>query len=252
MKNLKLENVTKIYDPGKSYQVDALRGIDMELQSGRSYAIMGASGSGKSTLLNILGCLDRPTSGRYLWTVGESTTYLNKTLTQLRAKDIGFILQDYGLIDSISVAENCMAPCVFAGLKRRQASSHVAAALKQLGISDLAAREVGKLSGGQKQRAAIARAIVNRPQLILADEPTGALDSENSRMILDVLLSLVDSRSILVLATHDTTAARRCDFILRIRDGRIAAQERSSALPVEQDFSETLLTNTGRADIIAQ
>lgn len=225
MKNLRLEGVTKVYNPGKSDQVDALRGIDMELQSGHSYAIMGASGSGKSTLLNILGCLDRPTGGRYLW--DESTTYLNKSLTQLRAKDIGFVLQDYGLIDSISVAENCLAPCVFAGLKRRQARACVAAALERLGISDLATREVGTLSGGQKQRAAIARAIVNRPQLILADEPTGALDSENSRMIFDVLLSLVDSRSILVLATHDATAASRCDFVLRIQDGRIVSQEPS-------------------------
>ena len=110
MKNLRLEGVTKVYDPGKSYQVDALRGIDAEFESGRSYAIMGASGSGKSTLLNILGCLDRPSNGSYLWDERRIDALPAKALTEMRAKDIGFILQDYGLIDSISVMENCLAP----------------------------------------------------------------------------------------------------------------------------------------------
>lgn len=142
-------------------------------------------------------------------------------LTQLRAKNIGFVLQDYGLIDSITVAENCLAPCIFAGQKRRQAKRNVSEVLEQLEITELGSREVSKLSGGQKQRAAIARAIVNHPQLILADEPTGALDSGNAEIILAVLLSLVNPQSILVLATHDLNAARRCDYILRILDGRI-------------------------------
>ena len=221
MKNLRLEGVTKVYDPGKSYQVDALRGIDAEFESGRSYAIMGASGSGKSTLLNILGCLDRPSSGSYLWDERRIDALPAKVLTEMRAKDIGFILQDYGLIDSISVLENCLAPCIFSGQKRRQAKKSAADALERLGISDLGAREVGKLSGDQKQRAAIARAIVNQPQLILADEPTGALDSGNTAIILDVLLSLVHPQSILILATHDANVAKRCDSILHIRDGCI-------------------------------
>lgn len=220
MKNLRLEGITKVYDPGKSYQVDALRGIDAEFESGRSYAIMGASGSGKSTLLNILGCLDRPSSGSYLWDGRRIDALPAKVLTEMRAKDIGFILQDYGLIDTISVLENCLAPCIFSGQKRRQAKKSAADALERLGISDLGAREVGKLSGGQKQRAAIARAIVNQPQLILADEPTGALDSGNTAIILDVLLSLVHPQSILILATHDANVAKRCDSILHIRDGR--------------------------------
>lgn len=222
MKYLRLEGVTKCYDPGKSYQVDALRGIDMTLQSGYSYAIMGASGSGKSTLLNILGCLDRPSDGRYLWDDRRIDTLPQRALSRMRARDIGFILQDYGLIDSISVSENCLAPYIFAGQKRRQARQRAGRVLEQLGISDLAAREAGKLSGGQKQRAAIARAIINQPQLILADEPTGALDSQNSGIILDVLLSLVNPESILILATHDPAAAMRCDFVLQIRDGVLA------------------------------
>lgn len=219
--DLRLEGITKVYDPGKSYEIKALRGVDVEFKSGYSYAIMGASGSGKSTLLNILGCLDRPSNGNYLWDSQRIETLSTSALTQLRAKNIGFVLQDYGLIDSITVAENCLAPCIFAGQKRRQAKRNVSEVLEQLEITELGSREVSKLSGGQKQRAAIARAIVNHPQLILADEPTGALDSRNAEIILDVLLSLVNPQSILVLATHDLNAARRCDYIFRILDGRI-------------------------------
>lgn len=228
MKQLRLEGITKTYDPGKSSQVEALRGIHAEFKSGYSYAVMGASGSGKSTLLNILGCLDRPSSGRYLWDGRRMDTLSSRTITQLRAREIGFILQDYGLIDSISVAKNCLAPCIFAGQKGRLARQSVDAVLARLGISDLSAREVSKLSGGQRQRAAIARAIVNRPSLILADEPTGALDSRNADLILDVLLSLVNPQSILILATHDPNAAARCDFVLQVRDGCIVGESEPS------------------------
>lgn len=227
MKELRLEGITKIYDPGKSSQVEALRGINAEFKSGYSYAVMGASGSGKSTLLNILGCLDRPSSGRYLWDGRRMDALSSRTISQMRARDIGFILQDYGLIDSISVAKNCLAPCIFAGQKGRSAKQSVDTVLERLGISDLSSREVSKLSGGQRQRAAIARAIVNHPQLILADEPTGALDSRNADVILDTLLSLVDPQSILILATHDLNAARRCDFIFQVRDGCIVKESKA-------------------------
>ena len=221
MNTLRLQGIKKIYDPGRSYQVEALRGIDIEFKSGTSYAIMGASGSGKSTLLNILGCLDKPTSGNYFWDDQKIDELPVRHMAKMRAQDIGFILQDYGLLDYISVMENCLAPCVFAGQPRKRAKQNVLQMLKRLEIDELAKREAGKLSGGQKQRAAIARALVNRPQLILADEPTGALDSYNANIILDTLMSLVNSKSILVLATHDEAAARRCDHIFRILDGRI-------------------------------
>lgn len=221
MNSIKLSGITKVYDPGKPYEVVALQGVDAEFECGHSYAIMGASGSGKSTLLNILGGLDRPTKGTYSWGSLRMDAMAPKLLTRVRANNIGFVLQDYGLIDYISVLENCLAPCVFAGKKRSLAKQEATKALKMLGIAELANREVKKLSGGQKQRAAIARAIINRPNLILADEPTGALDSKNANMILQVLLSLVNEASIVILATHDAAAAQRCNHILRIKDGRI-------------------------------
>lgn len=221
MKKLCLKGITKVYDSGKNYQVDALRGIDMEFESGYSYAIMGASGAGKSTLLNILGCLDRPSDGVYMWDNHRIDNLSAGKSARLRAESIGFILQDYGLIDSISASENCYAPCIFAGKRRREAKSSTISVLEQLKIADLHFRDVNKLSGGQKQRVAIARAIINHPQLILADEPTGALDSKNSEIILDVLLSLVNSQSLLIIATHDSNVAKRCSFAIHLQDGRI-------------------------------
>lgn len=221
MNGIKLNGITKVYDPGKLYEVVALQGIDAEFECGHSYAIMGASGSGKSTLLNILGGLDRPTKGTYLWGSLQMDAMSPKQLTGVRANNIGFILQDYGLIDYISVFENCLAPCIFAGKKRSLARQEITKMLNMLEIAELANREVKKLSGGQKQRTAIVRAIINHPSLILADEPTGALDSKNADMIIQVLLSLVNEKSIVILATHDATAARCCDHILRIKDGRI-------------------------------
>lgn len=221
MNNIKLSGITKVYDPGKPYEVVALQGVDAEFECGHSYAVMGASGSGKSTLLNILGGLDRPTKGTYSWGSLRMDTMTPKLLTRVRANNIGFILQDYGLIDYISVLENCLAPCIFAGKKRSLAKRGAVNVLEMLGIIGLANREVKKLSGGQKQRTAIARAIINRPNLILADEPTGALDSKNADMILQVLLSLVNEKSIVILATHDAAAAQRCDHILHIKDGKI-------------------------------
>ena len=216
---VEFEDVCKYYQTG-SVKIAAADHLNFYVDKGEFCIIVGPSGAGKTTLLNILGCLDRPSSGSYLWDERRIDALPAKVLTEMRAKDIGFILQDYGLIDSISVLENCLAPCIFSGQKRRQAKKSAADALERLGISDLGAREVGKLSGGQKQRAAIARAIVNQPQLILADEPTGALDSRNTEIILDVLLSLVHPQSILILATHDANVAKRCDSILQIQDGR--------------------------------
>lgn len=221
MNNIKLSGITKVYDPGKPYEVVALQGVDAEFECGDSYAVMGASGSGKSTLLIILVGLDRPTKGTYSWGSLRMDTMTPKLLTRVRANNIGFILQDYGLIDYISVLENCLAPCIFAGKKRSLAKREAVNVLEMLGIIGLANREVKKLSGGQKQRTAIARAIINRPNLILADEPTGALDSKNADMILQVLLSLVNEKSIVILATHDAAAAQRCDHILHIKDGKI-------------------------------
>ena len=225
MKNLRLEGITKVYDPGKSYQVDALRGIDAEFESGRSYAIMGASGSGKSTLLNILGCLDRPTGGSYLWDGRRIDALPAKVLTEMRAKDIGFILQDYGLIDSISVLENCLAPCIFSGQKRRQAKKSAADALEWLGISDLGAREVGKLSGGQKQRVAIAGVMAMRPQCIVLDEPTAMLDPNGRKEVLEAVHQLNRQENVtVVLITHYMEEVIDADRVVVMDDGHVVME----------------------------
>lgn len=221
MKHVVLRHIDKVYDPGKDYQVQALRDINLEFDMGKSYAVMGASGSGKSTLLNILGCLDRPTAGEYELNGIRVDTLKAGRLSKLRASRIGFILQDYGLIDYISAIENCVAPCVFSGSSLRAAKRRAAKALGMLGIGELASRTINKMSDGQKQRVAIARAIINQPQLILADEPTGALDSNTAEQILDALLALVNDNTTLVLVTHDINAAQKCDCVLQIKDGRI-------------------------------
>jgi putative ABC transport system ATP-binding protein len=225
MKQIIIERITRIYDAGKSNEVHALRGLDALLDSGKTYAIMGASGSGKTTLLNIMGCLDRPDGGLYRWDNVNICSYSKRALSKLRAQKIGFVLQDFGLIDHLTVIENCMAPAIFSGFSFREARRLASNALDKLHIAEFAKREVGKLSGGQKQRAAIARAIINQPTLLLADEPTGALDSKNSGLILDALMSLSNEDTIILLATHDKAAAARCDFTFHIKDGVIQTQQ---------------------------
>lgn len=219
MKQITLNNIKKTYDAGLPNQVEALRDVNLILGSGKTYALMGASGSGKSTLLNILGCLDSPTDGSYLWDGERMQSRSLRDLARIRAKNIGFVLQDFGLIDHLSAIDNCIAPSIFAGNGFRAARKKALATLERLKISELARREVGKLSGGQKQRVAIARAMMNDPQLILADEPTGALDSANSAMILDTLLSLSNEATIIVIATHDHSVAKKCNYTYWIKDG---------------------------------
>ena len=171
--------------------------------------------------MNILGCLDRPSSGSYLWDERRIDALPAKVLTEMRAKDIGFILQDYGLIDSISVLENCLAPCIFSGQKRRQAKKSAADALERLGISDLGAREVGKLSGGQKQRAAIARTLMRRQPIMIFDDSLSAVDTETDAKIRAELERRFGSASI-ILISHRITTLAKADQILVLDKGRIA------------------------------
>lgn len=219
MIEIALKNIKKTYDEGHPNQVDALRNVNLTFHAGKTYAIMGASGSGKSTLLNILGCLDLPSDGTYLWDGINMAGKSMRELTRRRAEDIGFVLQDFGLIDHMTAIDNCMAPIIFSGKGFRTAKQKALSVLTKLHIAELSKREVGKLSGGQKQRVAIARAIINEPQMILADEPTGALDSTNSAIILDTLLSLSNENTLIIIATHDHDAAARCDYTFYLKDG---------------------------------
>lgn len=223
MNSLEIKNLEKTYEPGHAWAVHALRGIDYVFQAGKSYALVGVSGSGKTTLLNILGGLDAPTGGACLWDGQDVSRLSVGRRTALRAKSIGFVLQNYGLIHELTALENCIAPAIFAGDSLRVARRKAREALERLQIGDLAGRKVSRMSGGQKQRVAIARAIMNRPSLLIADEPTGALDSETSAHIAGALLDCLDPQCILLIATHNSSLADLCHEILHIRDGRLEA-----------------------------
>jgi len=206
--------------------VHALRGVSFDVPEGDYVAIMGASGSGKSTLLNLLGCLDRPTSGRLMLGEEDVTQLSDDRLSEMRASRIGFIFQSYNLIPQLTVLENIEVPLYYQGRlspRDRQRSRELAA---MVGLSDRLRHRPPQLSGGQQQRVAIARSLVNDPYFILADEPTGNLDSVTSDEILQLLQSLNDQGKTIILVTHEPDVGNRTKRIIRLRDGRIASDKR--------------------------
>lgn len=220
---IKIENLHKIYNENKPNAVHALRGIYMEIEEGETVAIMGISGSGKSTLLHIIGCMDKATDGKY-YLNGEDISGLNgKELAKIRNNEIGFVLQDYGLIENESVFQNVKLPLMFS---EKYQYSKINARIKEVlglfGIDELYKKKVRDLSGGQKQRVAIARAVVNEPKIILADEPTSALDSATSEEILGVFDELHNMGKTVIMVTHDKRVADRMQRIVYIKDGIIS------------------------------
>jgi len=220
---LRLEGVTKVYRMGQ-VEVPALRGVDLTIDPGAFLAIMGPSGSGKSTLLHIAGLLDRPTSGRVLWAGDEVSSLRSARLAELRGRHIGFVFQTFNLMPTLSALENVELPLVFQGERPRERKRRAAQLLALVGLADRQRHRPGQLSGGERQRVAIARALASDPQLILADEPTGNLDSASGREILEVLRDLNERGKTLVLVTHDVEAAKVARNILRMRDGRIEGE----------------------------
>ncbi len=220
---LRLEGVTKVYRMGQ-VEVPALRGVDLTIDPGAFLAIMGPSGSGKSTLLHIAGLLDRPTSGRVLWAGDEVSSLRSARLAELRGRHIGFVFQTFNLMPTLSALENVELPLVFQGERPRKRRQRAAQLLALVGLADRQRHRPGQLSGGERQRVAIARALASDPQLILADEPTGNLDSASGREILEVLRDLNERGKTLVLVTHDVEAAKVARNILRMRDGRIEGE----------------------------
>lgn len=219
MKTLRLINIEKTYNPGREWAVPALRGISYTFYAGKSYALMGVSGSGKTTLLNVIGGLDFPTNGQCLWDGQDMTGLSDSQRASIRAKQIGFVLQNYGLVEDLSALDNCIAPAIFAGDTMRKARHKAMCAMEQMHIPELARRPVKRMSGGQKQRVAIARALINQPGLLIADEPTGSLDMATADRIAQALLGAVNERCILLIATHNESLAARCDEVLHIQDG---------------------------------
>jgi putative ABC transport system ATP-binding protein len=218
---IELQDVSKVYRDG-TLEVHALRGLNLKLQRGEYVAVMGPSGSGKSTLLHILGCLDHPTSGRYLFDGEDTARFSDRRLAETRNKRIGFVFQSFNLLLRETALENVTLPLMYAG--DNQIAARGRAALEAVGLGHRLNHRPGQLSGGEQQRVAIARALVKEPHVILADEPTGNLDSASGEHILD-LFDQVHGRGItLLVITHNPDVARRAGRTLQLRDGQIATQ----------------------------
>jgi putative ABC transport system ATP-binding protein len=225
---LKLEDVCKSYRNG-AVEARALADVSLAIDEGEFLAVMGPSGCGKSTLLNLLGLLDRPSAGR-VWFRGEDVTDLAESrLARLRKDAIGFIFQNFNLIEDLTVADNVEAPLIYSGLRGKERKSRVQEALELVGVAAQARLRPAQLSGGQQQRAAIARALVCRPQLLLADEPTGNLDTENGEAVMALLSQAAASGVTVVMATHSPAHAGQAQRVVRLRDGRIAAEPQVQA-----------------------
>jgi len=219
---IRLESVSRVYRTDH-IAVEALRGIDLDVAQGEFLAIIGPSGSGKSTLMHILGCLDRPTGGDYRLG-GQSVADLDDNgLADLRGRFIGFVFQSYNLLPRTSALENVAAPLLYQGVGRRERLERARVELERLGLADRVSHEPNQLSGGQQQRVAVARALVTRPALILADEPTGNLDSRNGADVMDMLATLHREGATVVMVTHSPARAAQAGRIVHLLDGRIVA-----------------------------
>ena len=223
---ISLHQVTKVYGRGDN-AVEALRGIDLDIRSGEAIAIIGRSGSGKSTLAHVMATLDRPTSGKVLINGSEVGRRSRRASNRLRNQEIGFVFQQFFMNARDSVLDNVMLPMVIAGIRPKLRRKRALDALETVGLLDKAYARASDLSGGQKQRVCIARAIVNKPSIILADEPTGNLDTATSRVVEDMLFRLNQERGItLVIVTHDPDLAQRCGRQVRIADGRVVSDQK--------------------------
>ena len=217
-----LANVYRTYQMGH-VEVHALRDFSLEVVEGEFLAIVGPSGSGKSTLMNIVGCLDRPTAGSYRLAGSDVATLDDDHLARLRSRSIGFVFQNYNLLPRTTALENVATPLLYQGVPRKERIARATAALERLGLADRLDHEPSELSGGQQQRVAVARAIVTDPAIVLADEPTGNLDSHTGEEVLTVLRDLHATGRTVLLITHDAEVAEAADRQVHIRDGSIAA-----------------------------
>ena len=221
---IRLHGIRKLYRIGGE-TLAALDGIDLEIRRGEFAALMGPSGSGKSTLMNILGCLDRPSEGSYKLDGAEVAGLSDDALAATRNKKIGFVFQNFNLLPRISALDNVALPLVYAGVGRRERMERAQEMLAAVGLSDRGAHLPNELSGGQRQRVAIARALVNDPHIIMADEPTGNLDTKSTKEIMDILVRMHEKGHTIILVTHEPEIALRASRQLLVRDGRITRDE---------------------------
>ncbi len=215
-----MKKIRKVYSTGK-IEVEALRGVDMVIREKEFVAIMGPSGSGKSTLMNLMGCLDTPTSGEYFLD-GEKVESLSPNeLAEIRNKKVGFVFQNFNLLPYATAFENVEVPLIFGGVATKKRKQRAMELLERVGLGDRADHKPTELSGGEMQRVAIARALANRPRLILADEPTGNLDSASGAEIIKLFVELGEQGHTIIVITHDTEIARRTHRIIKLRDGMV-------------------------------
>jgi putative ABC transport system ATP-binding protein len=222
---IKVENLGKIYDLGKT-KVEALSGVNFEVKRGELISIMGPSGSGKSTLMNLLGCLDSPTSGQYTLNGKLASRMTENELAEIRNREIGFVFQVFNLLPRATAFRNVELPLIYKGTHKKDRETRVKAALAQVDMTSRMTHRPPELSGGERQRIAIARALVNEPSLILADEPTGNLDSKTGQEILNLFHKLHSEGNTIILVTHDRDVADQTQRILFIRDGKLEREER--------------------------
>jgi putative ABC transport system ATP-binding protein len=215
-----LENIRKSYYLGKQ-ELPVLKGFNMDILKNEYVALMGPSGSGKSTLMNILGCLDTPTSGKYILNGHDVSGMLDNDLAEVRNKEIGFVFQQFNLLPRLSAAENVALPLIYSGVSKKERTERAMEVLEKVKLADRSHHKPNELSGGQCQRVAIARALINNPSLILADEPTGNLDTKTSIEIMNIFSTIQASGNTVVLVTHEEDIAKYAQRIIRLRDGII-------------------------------
>jgi putative ABC transport system ATP-binding protein len=225
---LKLEHIYKDYNLGK-ITVPALKDVSLQVEKGEYLAIMGPSGSGKSTLMNIIGCLDRPTSGTYELAGQNIQSLGDKQLADVRLHKIGFVFQNFQLLPRMSALDNVALPLIYSGTRKKARKERAKEALIRVGLEDRLSFKPTQLSGGQKQRVAIARAMVNKPDILLADEPTGALDSKSGRQVMDLFQSLNDEGVTVIMITHDRNIAGFAKRVVTIFDGELSEEKRGEA-----------------------
>ncbi|MFB2839434.1 ABC transporter ATP-binding protein [Floridanema evergladense] len=217
---IRLENISKVYGSGDT-EVKALQEVNLIVEEGEYCSIMGASGSGKSTAMNIIGCLDRPTSGNYYLDRVDVSQLPDAELAKIRNQKLGFVFQQFHLLPQLTALENVMLPMVYAGVPGGERKERAVEALTRVGLAQRLNNKPNQLSGGQQQRVAIARAIVNRPVLLLADEPTGALDSKTTQEVMDIFTELNESGITVVMVTHEPEVAKQTNRIVWFRDGQV-------------------------------